>query len=249
MTSIIMIKHPTSNIILYSNDVDHTYTDNLDSDYIPVTTLYGKYFPEFNTEEMATECAIKRGVTKQSLIDKWKKICDDAGENGSRVHDYIHARLTNLPNLPKIDKYYKRSIENVLSAIRRKSLKLVYSEKVLFSPDLKIAGTVDCVFYDSVNNQYVSIDWKTSKTIEMFDPYHSKGFGILSHLDNCNHVHYSLQLLIYANLLKREGYLDPTIPVICRIINIHPYGGFKKSKSYDVIDLKSEVKQILRNMK
>jgi hypothetical protein len=90
------------------------------------------------------------------------------------------------------------------------------------------------------------MDWKTSKVIELHNNYNEKGLGQFSHLDNCNHVHYSLQLLLYSYLLKSEGYLKGDIPIVCKIVNIHPFGGFKKSKSYDVLDLKKEVKLLIK---
>ena len=42
--------------ILYFNEEEHKYTDDLGNGYISVTTLIGKYTQEFKKEEIAAAC-------------------------------------------------------------------------------------------------------------------------------------------------------------------------------------------------
>jgi hypothetical protein len=49
--------------------------------------------------------------------------------------------------------------------------------------------------------------------------------------------------------MRREGYIDKTIPIVYKIINIHPHGGLKKSKSYDILPLYNEANMILAGWK
>jgi len=240
-----MSTHPDNTHRIIFDPNKHTYTGESGLVYTSVTTLISYCFPSFNTDEVAATCAQKRGVSKQSLIDEWKTIGDRAAENGSKVHAYLESKLLKLNTNPPIDKYYKPSADKIINHIHSKNFKVIAVEKILFSPSLKLAGTVDLILYDSIINRYIVLDWKTSKQIDLTNKYHERGLNELKHLDNCSLVHYSLQLLLYGLLLVNEGYLDKTIPIEYKIVNIHPQGSFKKTRSYEILDLKNEA-MILR---
>ena len=106
----------------------------------------------------------------------------------------------------------------------------IFIEQILFDPSTKIAGTVDGVFLYPDKSKYLILDWKTSKVIEKENNYGKYGFGPFERFPDCNHIHYSIQLMIYSYLLKSQGYLDLDIPIDYRIIQIHS----DKSKSYEI---------------
>ncbi len=238
--------HPTKNIFIEFNEIDHSYVDNYNNTYTSVTTLISKYFPLFDSDKIAERCAVKRGVNKQSLLDKWKRIGDEAAKKGNEVHNYLDASISNK-TLPNIDGDYKRSSDIIISSLTNKyKLQMIYSEKLLFSPQLKIAGTVDAVFYSPIINKYIIMDWKTSKRIEMANDFNQRGLNGFEHLEHCNHVHYSLQLLMYQYLLYNEGYLKNNINAELKIVNIHK--AIQDCKSYDVLNLNSEVQTLINNI-
>lgn len=241
----IITRHPTKDLSILFDPLNHTYIDSNNVKYTSVTTKISNNFPKFDTDGIASKCAIKRGVTKESLIKEWALKSKIAGELGTSIHNYIDSRLRNSKDLPIIDEFYKSSIEELLFQLF-KTHQIIFSEKIIFSPLLQVAGTVDAVFYKCETNEYVLMDWKTSKFINTVNYYGEKGLGPLNHLDHCNYVHYSLQLLMYGYLLKKEGYLKPNTSLTYKIVNIHPSGGFKKTIEYDILNLNQEANIILQ---
>ena len=74
---------------------------------------------------------------------------------------------------------------------------------IIYSKQLRIAGTIDVLALDKKTNQYHLIDWKTSKKIE------TSAFGgkvgikpATNTIPDCNFYHYSLQLSLYRYLLE-----------------------------------------------
>ena len=79
----------------------------------------------------------------------------------------------------------------------------IFSEVILNSTDIKIAGTIDILAYDKVHDHYEIIDWKTGKKINIVS-YRSK-MGIhptTANIMDCNHSHYAMQLSLYRYLLE-----------------------------------------------
>ena len=93
---------------------------------------------------------------------------------------------------------------NWLKSYMMKSEYELFPEKIVFSKDLEIAGTIDILALDKKDNKYDLIDWKTSKKIEM-NAYGGKvGTKIAtSNIPDCNYYHYTLQLSLYRYLLER----------------------------------------------
>ena len=57
--------------ILYFNEEEHKYTDDLGNGYISVTTLIGKYTQEFKKEEIAAAC---ERIGKNPRHPKYQKL-------------------------------------------------------------------------------------------------------------------------------------------------------------------------------
>lgn len=56
-------------------------------------------------------------------------------------------------------------------------------------------------------NSLIIVDYKSNKEIK-FKPYKGqKMTGVLSHLDDCNYIHYSLQLNGYQYILEKKAGL------------------------------------------
>lgn len=89
-----------------------------------------------------------------------------------------------------------------------------YSELKLWDSKLRIAGTADEVFIETIfGTRYIDInDHKTNKKINkksFFDTKTRKYATMkdpVSHLLDCNLQHYELQVSIYALMLERAGY-------------------------------------------
>ena len=93
---------------------------------------------------------------------------------------------------------------NWLKSYMMKSDYEFFPEKIVFSKELEIAGTIDILALDKKTNKYDLIDWKTSKKIEMNSYGGKVGTKIAtSNIPDCNYYHYTLQLSLYRYLLER----------------------------------------------
>jgi hypothetical protein len=75
------------------------------------------------------------------------------------------------------------------------------TEWSIYIEELNFAGQLDILFEIKGTNTCALYDWKRTKEIK-FENKFEKGNGCLSHLDNCNFVHYSLQLNLYKYILE-----------------------------------------------
>jgi|TARA_B100000508_G_scaffold12371_1_gene8619 ATP-dependent exoDNAse (exonuclease V) beta subunit len=180
----------------------HTYRLLADPEieFTSVTTLIHTLFEPFDEVAIADNlCATNpkyMGMEPNELISKWHA----ARDHGSKVHEEIELALKKgiAPSEPKA-KIALQWLDNYAM----KSNIEIFSEVILYSTDLKIAGTIDILAYDKVHDHYEIIDWKTSKKINIVS-YGSK-MGIhptTANIMDCNHNHYAMQLSLYRYLLE-----------------------------------------------
>jgi hypothetical protein len=95
----------SSDVIIYFDERQHKYTDNLGNTFTSVTTVIPKYHTKFDTKGVALACEkigrnpnhpkyLKyKGKSVKQIIAEWDKIRIDACENGSRKHDYLETSI------------------------------------------------------------------------------------------------------------------------------------------------------------
>jgi ATP-dependent exoDNAse (exonuclease V) beta subunit len=117
-----------------------------------------------------------------------------------------------------------------------------FSEVIVYSKELGIAGTIDLLVYNSEQNMYHLVDWKTNKRIDKNSFRNKK--GILSsskHLDDCNFMHYSLQLSFYRYILERYYGLEVGSQTLFHLKENDSYEIFNvEYKSEDLINMLRE---------
>lgn len=91
--------------ILYFNEEEHKYTDDLGNGYISVTTLIGKYTQEFKKEEIAAACERigknprhpkyqkYKGKTKKQILWEWEQETIKACDKGTKKHNYLETAI------------------------------------------------------------------------------------------------------------------------------------------------------------
>jgi len=229
--------HPTGQKIEFKEDT-HTYMSD-GVKYTSVTTLLKQWFPQFDEDRIAARTAQKRGITKEEILAEWRQTNNEACTLGTNVHLMCESILKG----EEIPKPLNQKEQNYLDVVSKyiprltKKLEFIESEKIIFSPKYKIAGTVDLIF--RLKNNIILMDWKTNKKLEFTNKYGEKGLRQLKHLDNCNFVKYSLQLHIYKKILEEENYFKNILKPV--IIYINP----PEINSYPVLDLQKEVKSML----
>ena len=224
--------------------VDHIYTVKGEV-YTSVTTVLHNFFPEFESERISKNYAKKHGMTQQEVLNNWAEKGRIACEVGTNTHLFAECKLlnTDLPT-PENDRetllfnYTDICINQLL-----KKYKFISSERMIFSPRYKIAGSIDVIMECIETGDIVLVDWKTSKVIEKINKFREFGIRGLQHLQHCNYEHYSLQLNMYRRILEIENYF-PGKNIRMGIVHIHD-GGIE---SYKIREMSEEISIILEGL-
>ena len=209
-------KHPHGWDIEFFEDT-HKYISYINGEeitYISGTQFLHKYFPPFDANgEIAKRCAAKEGTTVEAIKEKWAQAGREASTLGTRVHECCEDielgktenELRNTPQNPKEERMFANAVKIAKKFYNQ--LDILGVEKIVFSPTLRIAGTIDLFARSRKNGCYLIIDHKTNKSIDIEDKWNKFALPPIVHLHDTNGVHYSLQLSLYEYLLKHEGYV------------------------------------------
>ena len=228
MSKVITVTNPRGRKITFSED-EHKYHDEKGKLYRSTTHIIHSLFPEFPKDMMAYLTARKRIMKeegyenkedvpkwqcmqlKQKVLKEWDENRDSACDLGTEVHRYAECKLEEIPfdmewsaeRQTKMGKVLDKFIPQMLE-----QYEYVESEKIIFCPKIRLAGTVDLIMRNRKNGKPCIFDWKTNKEIRQKDSYGKTGLLFLEHLPNCNYFQYALQLSVYKKILHDEGYGD-----------------------------------------
>jgi len=228
MSNLITVKNPKGRSISFSEE-NHKYFDSKGNVYRSTTDIIHSLFPEFEKDKMAYLVARRRvmkeeGISntedapvnkcmkmKMIVLQEWEDNKNKAGDLGTQIHRYAECKLSGVPFDMQFTESRQEKMSKVLDSFLlelEKHYTFVEAEKIIFSPKILLAGTVDLIMKHKERDCFAVFDWKTSKEISKVDSYGKKGLLFLNHLDNCNYWHFALQLNIYRWILKTEGYGD-----------------------------------------
>ena len=217
-------------------EADHSYTDSWGRDYTSATRLIHDAFPPFDADAVASRLAAEKGTEKEAILQEWQ----ERASLGTRAHENCeHQILGNFAALhtPESEEERDRfaAAWNAVEEIKAAGFTAMEPEKLIFSPRFRISGSID-LFATHPDGWYMLLDWKYIRKFRE-KAYNGETGSIppTAHLQNCNAVHYSLQLNIYELILKQEGYIQRGAEVQ-KILNI--YDGEKKSfRQFHVPDM------------
>jgi ATP-dependent exoDNAse (exonuclease V) beta subunit len=222
-------KHP-SGVSIEFHPEPHLYV--FDGNQFPsVTRLIHRWFPEFDAESVAKKKAEREGGSYEALVREWSRKRDEAASFGSKIH--LMAETIILENDDRAaddlaqgerEVAYLNAVKEALRRIRL-GYDILETEKIVFSPDLKVAGTVDLLLRSRSTGEYVIADWKTNREIKYSSFRQERGTGPCRSLENCNFNHYSLQISSYSHLLTRERYLPDVQTVRGVLLHLSERGG------------------------
>lgn len=122
-----------------------------------------------------------------------KDVSEDITGYGVVPFDEIEKTFFMIKKLA--NSFYKKYVETgILIPIK--------SELVVGAKELKLAGQIDQLFYNTQLNVLQLYDWKTNRKLAWTNKYSMK--ECLSHLDSCELNTYSLQLYTYKYLLEKN---------------------------------------------
>lgn len=208
--------HPSGRKITF-NEQDHSYKSIINGKEISYTSGTGVIhacFPPFDPSgEITKRCALKEGITVEELKARWKAKGDASCKFGTRVHECCEDielgkgehELRNKPQDAREEIVFKHAVN--MARKFRQQLDILGVEKIVFSPDLRIAGTIDLFARSKKTGDWIIIDHKTNQTIDTENKWNSFALEPIEHIPNVNFWHYAGQLNLYQYLLQREGYV------------------------------------------
>lgn len=241
-------KHPRGYEIEFFED-SHIYKSTINGREIKYTSGTGvihSCFPPFDPSgEITKRCALKEGISVEELKAKWKAKGDASCKFGTRVHECcedIELGKTELRNTP-LDGREKIVFKHAVGIAQkfRQRLDILGVEKIVFSPDLQIAGTIDLFARSRKTGDFVIIDHKTNQTIDTENKWNSFALPPIEHVPDINFYAYSLQLNLYQYLLQREGYVPKQAKFKLFLNHLTEAG----SKLIELPDMQLEIRDIV----
>lgn len=202
---------------------NHSYEsiENEGIEWISVTSLVGNFKEPFDADGMAEKVSKNRkskwfGMTPTEIKNAWKNEAKRSTDLGTWYHNQREADITSHNtivmdgvDLPIISPIYDGDVK---IAPEQRLKDGIYPEHFVYLKSAGICGQSDLV---EVVNGYVNItDYKTNKEIkkEGFKSWDGtkKMLAPFRHLDDCNLMHYTIQLSMYMYIiLKHNPKLKP----------------------------------------
>jgi hypothetical protein len=211
----------------------HLYFIDDNPKTISASTLVKQFFPDFDSEYWAKRKAEQKGISTFNQLQEWETNRINAASQGTELHSDIEKFFATKGQYRAIHKkefnHFIRFFEDQL-----KGLRLYRTEWRIFDDWTYVAGTADMIF-KKPDGTLAVYDWKRSKEIKQSNTY-TNGIGICSDLQDCNYVHYSLQLNIYKKIL--EDHYGKVVSEM-KMIQLHP--DYNNYNVYDVQNMRAKV--------
>ena len=226
----------------------HVYQSIIDGKeirYISGTTFLSKYYPKFDpTGEITRKCAAREGITVEEIKARWKAKSDSACVYGTRVHELcedieLGREIRNTPQNETEQKAFANATK-IATAFRQK-MDILGVEKIIFSPELQLAGTIDLFGRSRKDGTYLIIDHKTNQKIETENKYNKFCNSPIEHVPDLSFHHYSLQLNLYAYLLRYGKYVLPNAKFKFYLNHITE----EKFELIELPDMQNEIKDLM----
>lgn len=227
-------------------DSSHTYyIDGSSEGYISSTTLVHSFFPHFDADVIIKKMMASRnwskspynGQSPEKIKKGWEVNRDKAATAGTAMHENIEMYYNNEPH-EKDSKEFSM-FSNFLNDFP--NLEPYRTEWEIFDEVSNVAGSVDMLYKDPDNpGSLIIADWKRSKEIKMSNRWQKGTDSLTRHLEDCNFIHYSLQLALYKYILQtRYGQkITGTFLVI-----LHP--NQENYMKIDTLDMDNTISKIM----
>jgi ATP-dependent exoDNAse (exonuclease V) beta subunit len=223
-----------NNIILIEDIHKYQLLDDPDFEFTSCTTFAKYFFEPFDKIGIANNLTASHPkysyMTPQELVETW----DVIAEEGTLVHNEIEEFIKNgsEPTRPKAIVAVEWIKKNITDRFD------LYSEVIVYSKELGLAGSIDLLLYDNLDKSYKILDWKTSRKIDTSSFRNRMGHHkATSNLMDCNFIHYSIQLSLYRYILEKNYGLNVTDAAISHITD-------EKVISYKTEYLQKEIEEM-----
>ena len=204
---------------LYFQEDGHIYK-SIEEDGIEwkgVTSFIGMFKPKFDQKGVALKCSKNKrskwyGKTPKEILQAWEDESQRAITLGNWYHNQREADMLEFKTITRdgVELPIVRPIieEGLKIAPDQRLSDGVYPEHFVYLKSAGLCGQADLV--EIVNNTINITDYKTNKEIKEvgytnWEGITNKMYHPVSHLDDCNLMHYNLQLSIYAYIIKKHN--------------------------------------------
>jgi hypothetical protein len=182
---------------------------------VSITTFIHKYCNEFDADKIIEKMMLKAdfnkgkyaGMTPDDIKNKWTQDGKNASGEGTKMHRHIELFYNDVPLPPANEcsvelEYFKKFHADIVEKNRWTQFR---TEFRIYDLELQIVGTIDIVFIPDLSRplEIIIYDWKRSKGINKSNRFQTMKDPI-SYLDDCNWIHYNLQLNLYKYLLEKN---------------------------------------------
>ena len=200
----------------------HLYFVDGQGGFTSVTTFNSSMFEEFNGDLMASGSMKKAareqtpytGMTKQEILQQWEDNRNDASARGTVMHEEIEWFYNGYDTFSYLPiETLKTELRYFMQFYRNHShLRAYRTEWFIYDLELKLAGSIDMIFYNEKTRTFNIFDWKRSKKIEYTFTYGKKygHFPCAANIKATNVEKYTLQLNMYKYLLETHYGLTVT---------------------------------------
>ena len=201
---------------LLFNESEHKYyiKERPEIKLTSVSGVLSKIKQPFDSDYWSKKKAQERGVTQEQILQEWEDKKVKAQEKGTKYHlmreqNLLSKRSDAYPSLICEETSQKKAID--LKTLTPG----IYPELILYNVQHGLVGTADLIeiFPDGT---FHCGDFKTNEKLEFnsfkkFDPIAKDRKPVMmlppvEHLEDCNGIHYTLQLSLYACMLEQFGF-------------------------------------------
>lgn len=191
-------------------------------EWLSVTTVVGAFKQPFEPGPMSEKSSKNKrskwfGMTPEDIQLAWKNEAKRATDLGTWYHNQRETDICELTTMVRegieVPIFKPTEIDGIKYAPQQKLVDGVYPEHFVYLKSAGICGQSDYV--EVVNSKVNITDYKTNKEIKTesfknWEGISQKMKAPLSHLDDCNYMHYAMQLSTYMYMiLKHNHKLNP----------------------------------------
>lgn len=232
-----MQKITDNNIFLKEDVHEYQLVDDPEMEFTSCTTFAKYFFQPFDKIGIANNLTATHpnymAMSPQLLVEQWDKIA----EEGTLIHNEIEQFIKNDLDEPTREKS-KVAIEWIKKNFTDRYE--VFSEVIVYSKELALAGSIDILLYDKEEKSYKILDWKTNKKIDTTSFRNKMGtHQASSNLMDCNYTHYEIQLSLYRYILEKHYNIEISGTAISHLTD-------EKVISYNTKYHKREIENMLK---
>jgi hypothetical protein len=159
-------QHPDGVHSIQFREQYHTYIDDRGSRYVSGTSFFKPYFPKFDAPAIAEKCSKGTnpkyaGRDPREIMAEWKAEGQRGTDEGDNVHLYaeVWPESGGNPDIQPISErcaaLFQQVDEVFFDLILNRGYQVIASEKIIFSPELLVAGTIDLILVDPAKNKII----------------------------------------------------------------------------------------------